>query len=92
MQACRAFAVDINADGTMEYCVTQPAGFHPWCFDRDGDGWRFLGHLRLRAQQAPRDAQELIGVLERDGAQTVPSRFLDVRVGETVFALDEGGR
>ena len=83
------YAVDLDADGSPEYCVLFTTASHTQrCLTYSDQGWSLIGeYLFAEGKSLPSDA--LIEALEAHGAAAEPPapRFSDVRIGDSVFRL-----
>ena len=92
-RTCCLFAVDLNADGTAEYCLLlrSLSRYQAPCWEHGEQGWRRLGRLRpwneAEASEAVVSPPDLADRLGATGAQAVPSRYVDVQIGDARFRL-----
>jgi hypothetical protein len=89
---CLLFAVDLNADGSPEYCVVVGPHFHEsTCWERSGSGWRRLGRMHPSNEgDVPGIAHvppDLLDRLRAGELRVVPPRYSDIQIGQTVFRL-----
>jgi len=89
---CFLFAVDLDADGSPEYCaVLGPSFYESPCWGRSAQGWRRLGLMRPWNEGGiPGVIQiqpDLLDRLRAGEARAVPPRYADIEIGHTVFRL-----
>ena len=84
---CALFALDLDGDGVPEHCLVSAEKHHytapARCFAHTREGWLSIGQLSGDPGMPLLD----VDALREHGAEAVPPRYRDVRVGERVYRL-----